>query len=136
MPIYCNLEKNLFWFCHILFLINFTRIKRHYCNKIDTLYHKKLLFHLGQRFPTYLSILKCVQKCLKWFLKYSKCIHASCEHFITRSQCPTQKYEQNKRTTDADYKYISTIRRRKDELKNCKLIKSLEMYSVGYILLY
>ena len=36
------------------------------------------------------------QKCFKWFLKYLKCVHARYEHFITHSQCPTQKYEQIK----------------------------------------
>ena len=75
--------------------------KRHSCNKIDTVHHKKLFLCLCQGFSTFLSILKCFSK-------------ARYEHFITRSQYPTKKYENKRRTAETGYEHINTIRRCRD----------------------
>ena len=109
-PISC--QDNYIWFCHIWFLIFFTRIKNT-SNKIKILHHKKSVFHLCKDFSTYLSILKCVSKLLK--IAFEILTMPSCQIWTLNNTFTVPEahiYELNiTRTADKDYEHMNTSRR-------------------------
>ena len=96
-------------------LIIFTITKRHCCNKIDTLHHKKVFICLCQWIPICLSVLKCLFKSQMWTLYNS----------FTGL---TQIYEQNKirtrnKTTGTDCEQINKLEDAGISLKTLNWLK-------------